>query len=222
MPKSHYHHSHPSNAATPSRSMLLWVGSFALLVLTFAGIAYNVSMHRVEPTGPGLGHASERLRPRQQQPQAEFSSSSVAQATKSMSSLPALQIDTKSTTAPVSSTTTAVQPDNQQAAVRWPAHTGARTEPTAAPKTSSPLSSSSSSPSIALYIIFSTDCSEFQDWQTLLLFHSALVAGQTGTVVRIATGCDEAKQRELQTLYATLFPQASFVAHFTPAFDMKC
>eukprot|EP00953_Heterococcus_sp_UTEX-ZZ885_P031522 16536-Heterococcus_DN1.PRE.3 len=40
-----------------------------------------------------------------------------------------------------------------------------------------------------VHVIFSTDCSEYQNWQSLLLFWSAARAGQTGPVTRLASGC---------------------------------
>lgn len=88
-----------------------------------------------------------------------------------------------------------------------------------------------------LYVIFSTDCAEFQDWQTLLLFHSAYVVRQRGHMVRIATGCDEEKKRRLRSLYSRLYAGLidgddemtrkkgriqTFAVHFTPVFEMKC
>lgn len=52
-----------------------------------------------------------------------------------------------------------------------------------------------------LHIVFSTDCSYFQDWQTLLMFHSAMVIHQPGDITRIASGCTEEHQKELLDLY---------------------
>jgi hypothetical protein len=77
-------------------------------------------------------------------------------------------------------------------------------------------------PPVVFYAIFSTDCSEFQDWQTILLFHSALVVHQQGILVRIATGCDDNKKSKLKELYSKLFDPSKFMVHFTPAFEMKC
>lgn len=68
----------------------------------------------------------------------------------------------------------------------------------------------------AVHVVFSTDCSAYQDWQTLVVFHSAKVVGQKGSITRIASGCDEAKQLELTKLYKTLHPEYS--VHFTPDF----
>ncbi len=69
-----------------------------------------------------------------------------------------------------------------------------------------------------VHVIFSTDCTPYQDWQTLVLFHSARVVGQRGTVTRIASGCDDTKQQELTALYEKLYPDLPFRAHFTPDF----
>ena len=69
-------------------------------------------------------------------------------------------------------------------------------------------------PEDEMHVIFSTDCSFFQDWQTLLVFHSAVRVGQKGRITRIASGCEDIKQTELKSLYAKLFPQYS--VHFTP------
>ena len=63
-------------------------------------------------------------------------------------------------------------------------------------------------------VVFSTDCTPYQDWQSLLLFHSAKEVRQPGRIVRIASGCDESKQRELTDLYAQLHPE--YAVHFTP------
>lgn len=66
-------------------------------------------------------------------------------------------------------------------------------------------------------IVFSTDCSPYQDWQTLVLFHSAKVVKQKGAVIRIASGCSLEKQQQLTTLYHSLYGMA-YGAHFTPDF----
>ncbi len=67
-----------------------------------------------------------------------------------------------------------------------------------------------------VHVIFSTDCTPFQDWQTISLFHSAVVVGQKGHITRIASGCDEDKKKQLTELYAKLYPQ--YYVHFTPDF----
>jgi len=68
----------------------------------------------------------------------------------------------------------------------------------------------------AMHVIFSTDCTPYQDWQTLVLFHSATVVGQKGPITRIASGCTPEKQVELTELYKKLYPR--YHVHFTPDF----
>jgi len=77
-------------------------------------------------------------------------------------------------------------------------------------------SSSSSSSNDEIHVIFSTDCSPYQDWQTILLFHSAKVVGQKGPITRIASGCDDIKKTYLTNLYKELYPE--YYVHFTPDF----
>ena len=68
-----------------------------------------------------------------------------------------------------------------------------------------------------LHIVFSTDCSPYQDWQSLLLFHAANAVGQRGHITRIASGCNHNRQEELTILYKKLWGD-SYDAHFTPDF----
>jgi hypothetical protein len=71
-----------------------------------------------------------------------------------------------------------------------------------------------------IHIIFSTDCSPYQDWQTLVVFHSAKVVGQIGRVTRIASGCNDEKKEMLSKLYTHLYPNGLYTAHFTPDFKL--
>mmetsp|Transcript_26662 Transcript_26662/g.25531 ORF Transcript_26662/g.25531 Transcript_26662/m.25531 type:complete len:485 (+) Transcript_26662:154-1608(+) len=67
-----------------------------------------------------------------------------------------------------------------------------------------------------VHVIFSTDCSPYQDWQTLVAFHSATTVGQKGPVTRIASGCTDGKKMLLKELYLKLYPK--YHVHFTPDF----
>lgn len=72
------------------------------------------------------------------------------------------------------------------------------------------------------HLIFSTDCSEFQHWQSYLLFHSALKVKQPGTVTRIASGCSDDEQRRLQEWHLEHISNVmgeQFMVHFTPHFS---
>lgn len=68
------------------------------------------------------------------------------------------------------------------------------------------------------HVVFSTDCSFYQDWQTLVVFHSAMAVGQKGDITRIASGCDEGKKEKLSSLYLKLFPR--YHVHFTADFKL--
>lgn len=50
----------------------------------------------------------------------------------------------------------------------------------------------------SLYVVFSTDCGEFQQWQTYLLFFSAIRARQLGLITRIASGCSEKEKQKVE------------------------
>jgi hypothetical protein len=50
----------------------------------------------------------------------------------------------------------------------------------------------------SLYVVFSTDCGEFQQWQTYLLFFSAMRARQLGLITRIASGCTEEEKQKVE------------------------
>lgn len=79
-----------------------------------------------------------------------------------------------------------------------------------------PKSPFAPAPQSGIHIIFSTDCKPFMDYQTLVLFYSAMVSGHKGPVTRIVSGCDAAKETYLKTLYQKLYPQ--YHVHFTPDF----
>ncbi len=68
-----------------------------------------------------------------------------------------------------------------------------------------------------IHVIFSTDCSPYQDWQTLVIFHSAMMVGQKGKITRIASGCDDEKKAHLIELYGKLY-HSKYGVHFTPDF----
>ena len=67
-----------------------------------------------------------------------------------------------------------------------------------------------------IHVIFSTDCGSYQDWQTLVMFHSAKAVGQKGHITRIASGCNAEQKEILIKLYEKLYPQNH--VHFTPDF----
>ncbi len=72
------------------------------------------------------------------------------------------------------------------------------------------------------HIVFSTDCSSYQRWQSYLLFYFAMKHEQDGTVTRIASGCtdDEAREEiEYHKKYITSQMSDRFQLHLTPEFS---
>mmetsp|Transcript_17211 Transcript_17211/g.19652 ORF Transcript_17211/g.19652 Transcript_17211/m.19652 type:complete len:527 (+) Transcript_17211:223-1803(+) len=72
------------------------------------------------------------------------------------------------------------------------------------------------------HLIFSTDCSSFQHWQSYLLFHSALKVHQPGTVTRIASGCNDADSEKTKAWHEEHITQVmgpQFKLHLTPHFS---
>lgn len=81
------------------------------------------------------------------------------------------------------------------------------------------INNSGSSPNY--HIVFSTDCSGYQKWQSYLLFYSAFKVDQPGTVTRIASGCseeEEAAERNFQDAISKHM-STNFKLHLTPHFS---
>eukprot|EP00612_Vaucheria_litorea_P006340 CAMPEP_0171471968 /NCGR_PEP_ID=MMETSP0946-20130122/1012_1 /TAXON_ID=109269 /ORGANISM="Vaucheria litorea, Strain CCMP2940" /LENGTH=481 /DNA_ID=CAMNT_0012001543 /DNA_START=87 /DNA_END=1529 /DNA_ORIENTATION=- len=69
-----------------------------------------------------------------------------------------------------------------------------------------------------IHVLFSTDCSEYQNWQSLLLFYSAGKANHKGPITRLASGCTDDEVAALQKIVQLLPPHHS--VHFTPDFSI--
>lgn len=69
------------------------------------------------------------------------------------------------------------------------------------------------------HMVFSTSCSPFQDWQSIIFFYHANKVKQPGTVTRIASGCKESQMNALRTLHEEIItPMSSnFKLHFAPS-----
>jgi len=84
----------------------------------------------------------------------------------------------------------------------------------------------------SVHAIFSTDCSAYQNWQSITLYYSALLCGQQGQITRIASGCSAEETAELHKTYSKLYPEnyragsaggdgqdgLTFRVHYTPDF----
>ena len=69
------------------------------------------------------------------------------------------------------------------------------------------------------HIVFSTGCSEFQDWQSIGVYSSAETVGQRGIITRIASGCTA--EQEVSLTHAMSHLPDRFKIHFAPNTDVK-
>ena len=72
-----------------------------------------------------------------------------------------------------------------------------------------------------VHVVFSTDCSGYQHWQSIALWYSSRMAGQRGPVTRIASGCDEQQQRAIAREWRDIDDTGEFRAHFAPAGELR-
>lgn len=73
-----------------------------------------------------------------------------------------------------------------------------------------------------LHIVFSTDCSEYQHWQSYTVFFRAMKIGQPGHVTRIASGCTDKEAEAVKAWHeehVTNAMSSKFGVHFTPHFS---
>ena len=73
------------------------------------------------------------------------------------------------------------------------------------------------------HMVFSTSCSPFQDWQSILFFYFAWKVKQTGTVTRIASGCNDSEAERLRQVHREQIEvlSANFKLHITPDFNFS-
>ena len=72
------------------------------------------------------------------------------------------------------------------------------------------------------HLVFSTGCSLWQDWQSLVFFYHVKKVGQVGNVTRIISGCDPAQTHQLETFHRQYIQNtlsSNFYLHFTPDFS---
>lgn len=74
---------------------------------------------------------------------------------------------------------------------------------------------------IRYHLIFSTDCSPFQHWQSYLVYFTAMKVRQPGHVTRIASGCDANEAQKMQDWFDTDVAPLSdrFHLQLTPHFS---
>jgi hypothetical protein len=72
-----------------------------------------------------------------------------------------------------------------------------------------------------MYVIFSTDCSLFQQWQSYLFFFSAFRVRQPGIITRIASGCTDEEKKQTVKFHKDHIAVISdrYKIFFTPKFS---
>ena len=70
------------------------------------------------------------------------------------------------------------------------------------------------------HVVFSTDCSEYHNWQSYAFFFHAEKVGQPGTITRIASGCSAKEEKEMEDFHYHRIESMSgrFKIHFTPSY----
>lgn len=66
-----------------------------------------------------------------------------------------------------------------------------------------------------IHIIFTTDCSRYQMWQTMVLVNTAKLAKQPGHITQIVSGCEGEKDKE--AMHERLADE-TFSVHFAPTY----
>lgn len=71
------------------------------------------------------------------------------------------------------------------------------------------------------HVIFSTDCSPYQHWQSYLVYFTAMKVRQPGHVTRIVSGCDPKEAIEMNAWFTekVQFMSNRFHLHLTPKFS---
>lgn len=72
-----------------------------------------------------------------------------------------------------------------------------------------------------VHVVFSTDCSGYQHWQSIALWYSSRQAGHRGAVTRIASGCDDEDKLRIDTEWRKIDRTGDFRAHHAPKGELK-
>lgn len=82
------------------------------------------------------------------------------------------------------------------------------------------LSSSSSSKDV--HVVFSTDCSGYQHYQSIVSYYSIRRSGHLGPITRIVSGCTPSQQKEITNEFEKIdSTKQKLRLHFTQSFSLK-
>ena len=74
-----------------------------------------------------------------------------------------------------------------------------------------------------VHIVFSTDCSGYQHWQSIASYYSFRRAGHLGPVTRVVSGCKQNQEEAIRTEFGQIQQHSSnnqLRLHFTPSFAL--
>ena len=107
--------------------------------------------------------------------------------------------------------------------VNVPPVTSAQQQNTSAAVAGQPLVPRSSFTSTAphYYMVFSTSCSDQQNWESYVFFYHAFKVKQPGNVTRIVSGCTDEEETALRDFHQKYIRTMSdrFNVHFTPSYS---
>ena len=79
----------------------------------------------------------------------------------------------------------------------------------------------SSSSSKDVHIVFSTDCSGYQHYQSILSYYSIRRSGHSGPTTRVVSGCNPKEQSAIETEFSKIdSTQTKLRLHFSPSFAL--
>jgi peptidyl serine alpha-galactosyltransferase len=75
---------------------------------------------------------------------------------------------------------------------------------------------------VQYYMVFSTSCSKFQDWQAMAFFHFAKKVKQPGNVTRLVSGCTAEEAQQLTIIHNERIAPLNqgFQMHITPDYNV--
>ena len=76
-------------------------------------------------------------------------------------------------------------------------------------------------PNVSYHVVFSTSCTDQQNWESYVFFYHAWKVGQPGNITRIASGCSPKESEELEKFHNAHIRSMSdaFHLHLTPDFS---
>ncbi|CBJ48920.1 conserved unknown protein [Ectocarpus siliculosus] len=72
-----------------------------------------------------------------------------------------------------------------------------------------------------IHVVFSSDCTNYQAWQAVVLFHSAILSGHTGPITQLISGCSDEEQAEAESRHEVVRHSPKHKLFFTPGFVTK-